>query len=297
MTLHDRSLCVHLQRRRRDEEVKELRLDRIDDAIARRCARWAKDNESAFASADPEMPYEIFNRVGDNWRPLLAIADLAGGEWPDRLRHIAVRIALIEEGENPSEGERLLRDIHEVMEGSEWITPTELVRELRKLECTITEKGLATKLAPYRIKSKKQRWPDIGMEVQRRYLTSDFADAFSRYLNVPDVPLVPAKPDVKEEKPLKSDVATGTNGTSGRQQRNTTKSLSEILMCDECVGECIETPEPRKMTELEEIMRNSVQLLKGPNDLRINLIIDYMKGYMIKKGLVQKRSSYRRGET
>ena len=67
-------------------------------------------------------------------------------------------------------------------------------------------------------------------------------------------------------------------------------------MCDECVGECVETPAERKRNELEEIMRNSVQLLKGRNDPRMNLIINYMSGYMIKNGLVQKRNSYRRGE-
>jgi hypothetical protein len=213
MTLHDRSLCVHLQRRRRDEEVEELRLDRIDDTLARRCARWAKDNESAFASADPEMPHEIFNRVGDNWRPLLAIADLAGGEWPDQLRYIAVKLALTEEGENPSEGERLLHDIREVMEGYEWITPSELVRELRNLECFITEKGLANKLAPYGIKSIKQRWPDSGMIVQRRYLEKDFADAFSRYLPVPDVPLVPAPAEPVVKAPVRVE-PSGTSGTT-----------------------------------------------------------------------------------
>jgi len=35
------------------------------------------------------MPAGIFNRAADNWRPLLAIADLAGGEWPERARQAA----------------------------------------------------------------------------------------------------------------------------------------------------------------------------------------------------------------
>jgi hypothetical protein len=212
LTLHDRALCVHLQRRRRDEQITPLHLDRIDDALARRCARWAKDNEAAFASADPEMPYEIYNRVGDNWRPLLAIADLVGGEWPDRLRRIAVNIALLEEGENLSDGEQLLKAIHEVFESVEWLTPRALVRELNKLEYYITEKMLADKLARYRIKSKQQRWPDCNMEVQRRYLASDFADAFSRYLHVPDVPDAPA---LVEEKTFSEPPAAKLSGTSG----------------------------------------------------------------------------------
>jgi len=28
--------------------------------------------------ADPEVPNSVFNRAADNWRPLLAIADVAG---------------------------------------------------------------------------------------------------------------------------------------------------------------------------------------------------------------------------
>src|SRR4051794_12975412 len=30
------------------------------------------------------MPVTAFNRLADNWRPLLAIAQVAGGEWPER---------------------------------------------------------------------------------------------------------------------------------------------------------------------------------------------------------------------
>src|SRR5207247_351802 len=31
---------------------------------------------------DPELPATAFNRLADNWRPLLAIAEVAGGDWP-----------------------------------------------------------------------------------------------------------------------------------------------------------------------------------------------------------------------
>src|SRR5262249_8719789 len=35
---------------------------------------------------DPEIPDALDDRAADNWRPLLAIADLAGGAWPRRAR-------------------------------------------------------------------------------------------------------------------------------------------------------------------------------------------------------------------
>jgi hypothetical protein len=32
------------------------------------------------------MPTGIYNRAADNWHPLLAVADRAGGDWPQRAR-------------------------------------------------------------------------------------------------------------------------------------------------------------------------------------------------------------------
>ena len=52
--------------------------------------RWADDHAQAIGAIDPTMSEEIYNRVADNWRPLFAIADVAGGEWPDRVRVAAV---------------------------------------------------------------------------------------------------------------------------------------------------------------------------------------------------------------
>src|SRR5262249_23000116 len=42
------------------------------------------------------QPYEmcgLINRVADNWRPLFAIADLVGSDWPDRVRKAARSLA------------------------------------------------------------------------------------------------------------------------------------------------------------------------------------------------------------
>ena len=39
------------------------------------------------------MPEPVINRVADNWRALLAIADVAGGRWPDLARALAVKAA------------------------------------------------------------------------------------------------------------------------------------------------------------------------------------------------------------
>ena len=40
------------------------------------------------------MPASLDGRAADNWRPLIAIADLAGSEWPARARRVAESLAV-----------------------------------------------------------------------------------------------------------------------------------------------------------------------------------------------------------
>jgi uncharacterized protein DUF3631 len=91
-TLHLRSVLIALKRKRPDETVEQFRFDRTDalDVLAGKAARWAKDNISRVSQMDPIVPEGLDNRPADNWRPLLAIADAAGGDWPARVREIAV---------------------------------------------------------------------------------------------------------------------------------------------------------------------------------------------------------------
>ena len=55
------------------------------------------------------MPAGFENRLGDNYRLLLAIADLAGGEWPQRARQAAQRLSGT--ADTTSAGTRLLAAI------------------------------------------------------------------------------------------------------------------------------------------------------------------------------------------
>jgi putative DNA primase/helicase len=72
-TIEDRSIRIGLRRRRPDEAVEPLRLDRTGELedLARKAARWAADHAAELAAADPAMPEGIINRAADNWRPLL----------------------------------------------------------------------------------------------------------------------------------------------------------------------------------------------------------------------------------
>jgi putative DNA primase/helicase len=92
-TLEDRSVACRMRRRKPTERVQNFRSDRVEQftVLARKMARWAIDNEQTLRAADPDVG-ELQNRVADNWRPLLAIADVAGGVWPERIRAIAAAV-------------------------------------------------------------------------------------------------------------------------------------------------------------------------------------------------------------
>jgi putative DNA primase/helicase len=114
-TLDDRSIAVRLRRRKPTERVETFRSDRAIElhVLARKAARWGVDHQATLLRADPDMG-ELINRAADNWRPLFAIADLAGGKWPKHARTIAQSAEA--EKEDQSVRTMLLSDI-----GTSWL--------------------------------------------------------------------------------------------------------------------------------------------------------------------------------
>jgi len=55
---------------------------------------WASQVRDEVADAEPEIPEGIEGRAEQIWEPLLAIADAAGGEWPERARAACLELAL-----------------------------------------------------------------------------------------------------------------------------------------------------------------------------------------------------------
>ena len=87
-TIHDRSVTVKMKRKPKMQPVEKLRGNRDYGfrELARKCARWAQDHVEALKDAEPVMPEVLHDRAQDNWEPLIAIADAAGGDWPKRAR-------------------------------------------------------------------------------------------------------------------------------------------------------------------------------------------------------------------
>ena len=128
-TLEDRAVVLTLQRKPKGATVERLRKrDNSEFAELRRKAlRWANDNFDRLTDPDPEIPDALNDRAADNWRPLLAIADLAGGDWPTKAREAA----LILSGEDVSAlNVDLLADIKKAFGDLDAMTSADLVAAL-----------------------------------------------------------------------------------------------------------------------------------------------------------------------
>ena len=113
-TLEDRSIPLRMRRKAPDEVVENIR--NSDDAQWSRMhpqlARWACDHAEHLKHANPESVPGLNDRAQDCWSPLLAIADLAGGEWPTRARQAA---RVLNAGRDiPSIGTELLGEVRDI---------------------------------------------------------------------------------------------------------------------------------------------------------------------------------------
>jgi putative DNA primase/helicase len=184
-----RTIPLRLRRRRPDENVEQLTLGGVKTLreLSRKAARWVLDNKDQILNSKVIVPDFLSNRAADNWKPLLAIADVADGHWPTRAREVAELLATTAGRAKPSRGLMLLADIRDsiLTRDMEAISPTELAIKLGALEgrpwgdwqgrgC-ITPTEIANLLAPYDIEVSK-----IGGRAT--YLAARFDDAFARYL-------------------------------------------------------------------------------------------------------------------
>jgi hypothetical protein len=202
-TLHDRSVVVGLKRRLPNEPITPFRPDRAGhlDILARQAARWGRDHADQLETMDPDMPSGIYNREADNWRPLLAIAQVADGHWPERTRKAVVE-SHDAAGDDESRITVLLADIRdifaqrvkegEIAKDAKAVLPSsKLADELAAIEGRpwaeygkarkpISQNQVARLLRPLGIAPETAR---TGKKIVRTYQLHQFADAFERYLS------------------------------------------------------------------------------------------------------------------
>jgi hypothetical protein len=94
-TVADRSIPIQLARKAPHEKVERFRQAIVAEAavpIRGWLETWTATNLDALRQARPLIPETLNDRAADGWEPLLAIADLAGGDWPAQARAAAVAL-------------------------------------------------------------------------------------------------------------------------------------------------------------------------------------------------------------
>jgi hypothetical protein len=210
-TLMQRSVQIRMRRRRPSEGVLPFRHRVVrpeGDRLRQRLGAWVRARASDLRDAWPEMPIGITDRPADVWEPLLAIADAAGGAWPERGRAACVELCRVAETRDASLGITLLTDVRVVFGVDPQLSTHELLARLHDLEegpwaelrgRPLDARGLAGLLHPYGIASTKIR---VGAATPRGYRTVDFFDAWDRYLSI-DTPIGGPEHPEHQEQPLR----------------------------------------------------------------------------------------------
>ena len=210
-TIMDRSIPISLKRKLSVESVKPLR-DR-DGAdlvtLGRKVARFVSDNEATLRVIEPQPPLAVDNdRAKDMWEPLLAIADVAGGDWPRRAREAGRALVRAAEEDDDDLKLKLLGDIRELFltefpdgypehegrpdDGPRLASAT-LVKKLLaledrpygalgKMQKPLTQHGLGRILRDFEIRPTTVRPIDSSARAKGYYL-HQFEDVFARYLS------------------------------------------------------------------------------------------------------------------
>jgi hypothetical protein len=184
-TVADRAIPIRMKRKRPVDRVERFRSREVfnvggdlRDAISTSVAGRVDE----LRDARPPLPAELDDRAQDAWEPLLAIADLAGGDWPANARHAAIALSA---GRDLDEGlgHRLLTDCRIAFGAADHIPTQELRDRLSEIPDSpwgdyygkqITGRRIADLLRPYGIRAKHKREGST-------YFKADFEDSWARY--------------------------------------------------------------------------------------------------------------------
>lgn len=210
-TILTRCVVIRMRRRAPDERIEAFRR-RVHapagEALRDGLAAWGETVVDQLTEAWPEMPEGIVDRDADVWEPLLAVADAAGGDWPERARVTAVTLVTLSKVATPSIGILLLSDLRNVFGDRDVMATEAILLSLHSIVESpwasmrgkpLNDRGLATRLRRYDIRPKVIR---IGDTTHRGYSRTDLYDAWQRYLGAP-------------HKGSVTDVTSATNADTG----------------------------------------------------------------------------------
>jgi len=192
-TVQDRGIAIDMRRKLKTEETERFRRRKVvQDAttLAEKLAAWADEAIPILEVTEPGIPEKLNDRAADVWEPLLAIADMAGGEWPTWARQSAIALSGSSGQEDESLGVTLLKDIQSVFKDKkvDRLFSVDLATELGKIEESpwgdlrgkpLNTTGLAKRLKPFEIKPRQIR---VAASTSKGYKKEDFLDAWKRYI-------------------------------------------------------------------------------------------------------------------
>lgn len=210
-TILSRSVIIRMRRRAPNETVEPYR--RRDHAptghrLRERVSDWAGRLTDRLGEMRPQMPEDVVDRDADVWEPLIAIADAAGGEWPELARVAAVTLVTASKAGTPSLGIRLLSDLRAIFGTADHLPTATILEGLHAIEeapwgdmrgKALDSRGLARRLAKYDVKPKTIRTIET---TAKGYTREDLHDAWQRYL-----------PSSPSGSPTDVSVTSVTNGT------------------------------------------------------------------------------------
>ena len=193
-TVADRALPIRLERRGPGEHVERFRRREVepDAAVLReRIERFVGESLDTLESARPDLPPDLDDRAQDGAEPLLAIADLAAGEWPLRARAAMLELLAGREADDGSHRVRLLADLRAVFDrtGADRLATVDLLERLSAIDDApwaewsgkgLTSRGLSKLLGEYSIRPRSVRLEDGS--TPKGYRREQFEDAWRRYL-------------------------------------------------------------------------------------------------------------------
>lgn len=230
-TIEDRAIVVPMRRRKPSESVQPFRLRRDKpglEEMRERLAEWAGPKIERLEAADPDLPVE--DRQADTWAPLVAVADVAGGDWGERARRAALELCDWADAEatEQSANVQLLADIRAV-----FVVPFMPSFELCAALCRIEDSPWREwELNPSKLGHRLRRY-DIRTAhdsdgKKRGYRLEDFRDAFDRYLP-------PVSPKASEgAEGVRNGAAPGEDLTPSTPSDAFVGSRGSDLMCSVC---------------------------------------------------------------
>ena len=192
-TIEDRAVVICMRRKTVSKTVQKMtrRLGNELLSLRQKLLKWSQDMRHQLKPGEAETEAALDDRARDLWDVLFAIADVAGGSWPEAARSAARDLTA---GRDDADmGVQLLEDIRAILDAEKLgrISSADLVDKLVKQEERpwatwhrgepMTQNQLSRRLRGFGVVSKSIRLGS-GQSTSKGFVRAQFEDAFERYL-------------------------------------------------------------------------------------------------------------------